>query len=380
MKHLFILFLIMLVLGCTNGTSLGGSGGVSVGLSVNPVSIRDTQQALLTISLKNTGDENTDPEIDFYGLDESEWEDIDIPSVGTLYATDKQIGYTAEEKEISFFLERKDKLPKEQVFAFEPRVRVYYTYETTATSKIDVYSKEEFYREMPQERSISTTQTKSPLQVSIDSKQPLISGDALLLDVTLTNTGGGTVTNKQYDMSDFTSLNTVESFVIEVNNDECTTDTENIILKKGQSTQLTIECGEITTDSPKETKDIELKLKYKYYSDAKTTLLVEGTSDIVTEPSEEEPIEGVIDHIIEGANTISCKYDDEEDIEGVLVLEDVFDESMTIYVSYTNKKNEDVSDMWGIDETIHLLGDIGLKLLDISTVDMEAEIQIICPP
>ncbi|MCK4550420.1 MAG: hypothetical protein KAT91_00530 [Candidatus Aenigmarchaeota archaeon] len=379
MQKIFSIFLIVLVLGCTNGTSLGGNGGVSVGLSVNPVSIRDTQQSLLTISLKNTGDEDTTTTIDIYGIDNAEW-DYDTPPRVELIATDKQIGYTAEEKKISFFLERKENkglLPKGQVFTFEPRVRVCYNYKTIATSKIDVYSKEEFYREMPQERSISTKQTKAPLQVSIDSKQPLISGDALLLDVTLTNTGGGTVTNNECGADKFSSLNTVKSFVIEVNGDECTTNKENIILKKGQSTQITIECGEITTENPKETKNIELKLKYTYYTDAKTTLLVEGTSKIVEEP--EEPTKKSIDHIFEGDNIISCDYEEEETIEGVLVLEDVFDESMTIYVSYTNKENEDVSDMWGMDETIHLLGDIELKLLDISTVDVEAEIQIICP-
>ena len=280
MKLLFVLFLIMLVLGCT-GVSSGGTGGISLSLSVTPVSIRDTQQALLTISLKNTGSEDTTPTIELYGFDMSEWEDVDIPSVGILYAANKQIGYAAEEKEISFFLECIDQLPKGQVFAFEPHVRVCYDYKTTATSKIDVYSKEEFYREMPQERSISTKQTKSPLQVSIDSKQPLVSGDTLLLDVTLTNTGGGIVTNEECNAEDFTLLNTVESFNIEVNNEGCITDTDNIFLKKGQSTQITIECGEITTENPKETKNIELELEYTYYLDAKTTLLVEGTSDTV---------------------------------------------------------------------------------------------------
>lgn len=373
----------MLVLGCTNGASLGGGGGVSVGLSVTPVSIRDTQQALLTISLKNTGDENTKPTIDFYGLDESEWDEIESLSVGTLYATNKEIGYTAEEKELSFFLKRDEdngQLPKGQVFAFEPRVRVCYDYETTATSKIDVYSKEEFYREMPQERSISTKQTKSPLKVSIDSKQPLISGDALILDVTLTNTGGGTVTNERCNATEFTSLNTVESFVIEVNGDECTTDTSNIILKKGQSTQLTIECGEIKTDNPKETKDIELAIEYTYYTDAKTTLLVEGTSEITIEPSKEEIEEPTAQNTIyltETLEEISCN--DEDPIYHLALL-DIFVETGTIYVRYQDITNggQIEKDTIALKKTLTLNG-IELKLLDIHISNNQAEIQIICP-
>ena len=287
MKRFFALFLILLIAGCTSG----GSGGLSLSMSANPTSIKDTQKSLLTISVQNNGDVDTKPTISLYGLGE-EWS-YDEPSFDWIQASNKEIGYIAELKKESIFLEYVGDLPKGKAFTFEPSARLCYDYITEASAKVEVYTEEEFYRNNPQQKGISVRQTKAPIQISIDSKQPLLSGETLLLDITLSNVGGGTVTTNgcdkiDYKNIDFKTLNTINNLDIELSDGtQCVSiDKNKIYLKKGDTAQLTLSCDSaFTTTNPQETKDLVLNIGYSYYIDAKTSITVTGTEATIYDKS-----------------------------------------------------------------------------------------------
>ncbi|NOR85643.1 hypothetical protein GQ473_06000 [archaeon] len=282
MKRFFAIFLILIIAGCT-GSSFGGGNGVSLSISANPTSIKDTQKSLLTISVKNNGDVDTTPMLNIYGLGD-EWQ-FTTPSFNELKASNKDIGYTAEEIKETIFLAYQGGLSKGKLFTFNPYARICYAYNTQASAKVDVYSEEEYYRENPVQKGISVKQTKAPITISIDSKQPLISGENLLLDVTLSNVGGGTVTTAECgDLTDndidFKTLNTINNLDISLSDGTpCKSiDANKIYLRKGDTAQLTISCdGAFTTSNPKDTKDLRLNINYNYYIDAKTSITVEGT-------------------------------------------------------------------------------------------------------
>ena len=106
-----------------------------------------------------------------------------------------------------------------------------------------------------------------------------------MLDVTLSNVGGGTVTTAECsDLTDndidFKTLNTINNLDISLSDGTpCKSiDANKIYLRKGDTAQLTISCdGAFTTSNPKDTKDLRLNINYNYYVDATTSITVEGT-------------------------------------------------------------------------------------------------------
>jgi hypothetical protein len=303
---LLILSAVVLVSGCT-----GQDGGVAYGKGVaitgfesdmGSLSLESGDDVSLMLRVQNQGEiEATDVKAQIIGIDLDEWgtgfswsEEKDL---GTLQAPDPVTNTEGQTKTAQWDLEAPE-LPKGTEFTYSPKVRVFYDYETQALKPITLVDVEELRRIIQQGKSLSSGSTQSsagPFSVEIrtgDFVKTQDYDDPFPLNVFITNdlweSGGSVIEGSgyyggwgwgeelQYPVK--VSITLPDGMSLE-SSEECSTSGEWVNLWKGKSKEITCE---VRIDDPPEfrqDKVIQVRLEYRYFIDASTTIKVIGTEE-----------------------------------------------------------------------------------------------------
>jgi hypothetical protein len=302
LTFLLILSAVLAVSGCT-----GQDGGVSYGKGVvitgfesdlGSLSLESEDEVSLLLKAQNQGEldaENVKAQI--IGIDLDEWgkgygwsKDKDM---GTLQAADPVTNTEGQTKTVQWNLEA-PKLPKGTDFTYEPRVRIFYDYKTTARKPITLVDVEELKRIIQQGKTLpgeSTQTSAGPFTVQIktgDFVKTQRTNDPFPLNIFITNdlweSGGSVYEDSGY----YGSLLEQFQYPVEVSitlpsgmrldsSEGCSTSGDWINLWKGKSAELT--CDVRIEDPPefRQEKLIQVELEYRYGIDAITTIKVIGT-------------------------------------------------------------------------------------------------------
>lgn len=296
---------------CIGGPPTGV--GVIINLfSFNPATILDGQPTYLELQIQNLGDVDLTDNVYVYlygmpddwtgtlaaqGTETSEVKDFKTNKYAklktTLRAPDEKTGAEGQKETIAWQLTSPGDLPRDLTFGYDARIRVCAPYTTTVIGKVEFLSSAEWLlrqqRGILAQKSITYVQTAGPVQVSIASQQPLVATDSVSLKITISNTGGGTVSGDPCDKLDDPSRSQILSSVklsIGGTGEACKT-SEPYYLEHGQSKTITATCditGVIDTTLPQQEIDLQLSLEYNYYVDSSTRVVVTGVTDI--DPSE----------------------------------------------------------------------------------------------
>ena len=190
--------------------------------------------------------------------------------------------------------------------------RVYYTYNSSSSSSVWVYSENELKAAQQRGESVPNTltvdKTVGPIEISLDTVQPVrydSSGTAFTLKIIFSNVGGGVVFDKKsWDANGYWSsrddasggvppigddeLNVFDAFVTLPSNlvldQSCSaggTELKNIELRKGQSVTKTCEATLADTVTTKKSYPVTLTADYGYYIDSALSITAKGKKNDV---------------------------------------------------------------------------------------------------
>lgn len=307
-KSLFFLlplFAVVLVSGC-----LGPSDGVSYGKGVvikgfesdlGSLAIESEDEVSLMLKVQNQGEvEALDAEAQIIGIDLDEWGTgfswTDKKDLGDLKAADPITNTEGATKTVQWDLEA-PVLPKGTEFTYEPRVRVFYDYETKAAKPVTLVDVNELRRIIQQGKTLPGETTRSsagPFSVEIktgDFVKTQDYDDPFDLNVIITNdvweSGGSVIEGsgfwggfgyEQFRYPVKVTITLPEGMSLE-SSDECSTSGAWVNLWKGKSKEMT--CSIRIDDPPefRQEKLIQVELEYRFFIDATTTIRVIGTEE-----------------------------------------------------------------------------------------------------
>lgn len=327
LNYLFFIFIIVFIAGCIESTS--SNQGVEIKtFEFVPDKILSGQKTLLSLEVINKGaigidnEKNMHAYTSVYGLSD-EWKlqepagitettspDNKVIGPFELAASDPQYDMPSGEKSITWIVNSPENLPKDQTFNYDFQARVCYDYYTEAVGKVELVSEEEWlarYGEIKQ-HNIKMTQTSGPLNIKIDSMQPIIvSNDfSLKIELELENVGGGWIATPNYDCKGESSEEPEKSSEESGNEEEssegklnyakintkytelgdkcslnylsdCTVEKEDgtVFFSKGKTGKFvcTLSCENIDFER---TEDLRIRFDYKYYKDAEAKIEVKG--------------------------------------------------------------------------------------------------------
>lgn len=298
MKKIFP-FLIGLVFlsGCL-GIGGGGKEVSGYGIEITsfevfgPPQIYSNDEIDLSLTVKNTGGKPARDVTGYlYGLSE-DWELTDEKKqvADELKGPDEEMDIEGEQDNAIWTLVAPD-LPKGLTNTYNPRVRVFYLYSTSASTQVPIITRDE-YRKMVREgekipKQKVTTVTKGPLGVEITSANPVImrgEGEDFRLMVKVTNLNDGSVF--KYDTENIPKLGTDDYNKIELKIDaegvtakekdcEALENSETVELRRGE--YLTYNCelkiDEIVTLT---FVPININMDYGYIAEDSVSLKVRG--------------------------------------------------------------------------------------------------------
>jgi hypothetical protein len=307
-KSLFLLLplaAVVFVSGC-----LGPSDGVSYGKGVaitgfesdlGALAIESGDDVGLLLKVQNQGEVDAlDVEAQIIGIDLDEWGTgftwTDTERLNDLKAADPVTNTEGQTKTAQWDLEAPE-LPRGTEFTYEPRVRVFYDYETKAVKPITLVDVAELRRIIQQGKTLpgeSTRSSAGPFSIEIktgDFVKTQDYDDPFDLNVIITNdlweSGGSVIEGSGYfggfgfDQFQYPVKITItlpEGMSLE-SSDECSTSGAWVNLWKGKSKEMT--CSIRIDDPPefRQEKLIQVELEYRYFIDATTTIKVVGTEE-----------------------------------------------------------------------------------------------------
>ncbi len=282
---------ILLASGCVTGPSGGPTGpGVVITKFEPDFSYMESgQRLILDLEVQNQGgEEATDVVAVLTGIDPDEWDlssskaEVDLhdlspgnPEYNTLGETDTaQWELTAPE------------LPQTIEQVYNPRVRVYYHYITTATKPITLVNENELRRLSQSGQSLPTQtgqQSAGPLSIDIITgnqiRVPENRDPSFPITVVLENTGSGIIAPKDSEPN--------EDYVVRLTiklpdgldlESDCSGfgSGEDIVLSGGRQRSITCEVDFRHLPDIAEQRTITVLAEYDYYIDRTTSVTVKG--------------------------------------------------------------------------------------------------------
>ena len=322
-----IVVLVVMVSGCSGVDTSGSSFAMGNGLQINklefkPAKLVSGQATLLTLNLQNMGSRNTEVAyVYLYGLSD-QWYTSDsklmgefsgsgqsikkvnlLPQVNSKIRAANEELKTAGEKKVVVW---KLKSPIEELegteFTHKVFARVCYHYATDVFATVEVVKEDEWllmeqtgkYSPHP----ISVKQTAAPIQINIESMQPVVVGQDLSFDIKVSNNGdgypffdSGTNCGNAFDGlgdANFDIGNVMNNIKFDtggVAGVSCKVfgkDTSNTVwLSKGQDRKFTVSCtgnGLSSTSStqPVNTINLKITMTYDYYIDSEANVVLVG--------------------------------------------------------------------------------------------------------
>jgi hypothetical protein len=297
---------VLVVSGCTIP---GGGDGVAYGKGVaitgfesdlGSLAIESEDEVSLLLRVQNQGEvDANDVEAQIIGIDLDEWGTgfswTEKKDLDDLQAADPITNTEGQTKTAQWNLEA-PKLPKGTQFTYEPRVRVFYDYQTKAVKPITLVDVEELRRIIQQGKTLpgeSTRYSAGPLSVQIKTGDFIKTqnyDDPFPLNIFIINdiweSGGSVIEGSGFYSSYFEELAYPVQLTITLpqgmslqSSEGCSTSGEAINLWKGKSAEITCD---IRIDDPPEFRQeklIQVELDYRYFIDASTTINVIGTDE-----------------------------------------------------------------------------------------------------
>lgn len=299
MKRIFLIFSIILILGCINQTDYGK--GVEIdSFQVVPDKISAGQKTLVSVNVVNKGaidilqKDERKAYITLFGVGD-EWIIEKEPSVigpFDLRAVQPVYNIPAGSKAVTWIVDSNHNLPEDQTFTSEFQVRVCYDYYTEVVGKVELISENEWISRFGEikQHQIEIDQTAGPLNIKIDSSQPIIvseEGSRIDLELELENVGGGTITKPDYNCEqtnsneeeprDYLNYAKIESVMIGNTALKCNMEEgdRTVFFSKGKTGKFVC-TGTYSGTFPEQKIDLRMKIVYKYYKDAKANVEVTG--------------------------------------------------------------------------------------------------------
>ncbi|MCK4714478.1 MAG: hypothetical protein KAT35_02810 [Candidatus Aenigmarchaeota archaeon] len=306
LAFLLILSAVVLVSGCINT----GGDGVAYGKGViiesfesdmGSMALESEDEVSLMLKVQNQGEVDAiNVEAILIGIDLNEWGTGyswtgDTKDLGTLLAADPQSNTEGQTKVVQWNLEA-PVLPRGTEFTYEPRVRVFYDYQTKSNKPITLVDVDELRRIIQQGKTLAGDATRSsagPLSVQIrtgDFVKTQNYDDPFPLNIFITNdlweSGGSVYEGSGYYGSYYDNIQYPVKIKITLpdgmsleSGEHCSTSGDWVNLWKGKTADLTCE---IRIDNPPEfrvEKLIQVELEYTFFMDASTTVRVIGTEE-----------------------------------------------------------------------------------------------------
>jgi len=306
---------VVFVCGCSLDTmSLGGdSFAMGNGIQVNsfafkPVRLVSGQSTILKLDIQNMGGLDVDKDevhVNLYGLSNG-WYSSDSKMIGDITssnlqafdisrkmrAADAELKTQGQKKSVMWKL----KSPEEPLEGIELTHRAYarvcYPYRTAASAKVEVISEDEWLV-MEQkggfsQHPISVEQTASPIQVSIESMQPIVAdGGVLRMEMKISNAGGGSAFSKSkscsamFDGSGKPAGEILDLNTVNFNIPGCTVygadGSSSISLSRGDEANVVMECSGFSPGSmPRKEVTMDIAFDYNYYIDVEASVVLVG--------------------------------------------------------------------------------------------------------
>ncbi len=305
-----IVFVVM-VSGCPEGDIGGSSFAMGNGMQINsfefkPAKLVSGQATLLKLEIQNMGSLNVeDLSVDFYGLS-NEWEGETIGDFSEdfkdhvveisdgLRSANAEFKTEGQKQVIVWKLTSPEEHLEGTEFTHRAYARVCYPYETNVVAKVEVVGEDEWLV-MEQsgkfsEHPIDVKQTAAPIQVQIESMQPIIVDNSMSMELKISNVGGGVAfvgaddeglsCAEMFDSSEVDVAAELNNVVIEGLSDaDCKVLGEargDVWLSRGQERTITVKCDGFSSGMPKQEFNLNIKFKYNYYIDAETSVVLEG--------------------------------------------------------------------------------------------------------
>ncbi len=301
---------VVFVSGCNiDQLSLGGdSFAMGNGIQVNsfafkPARLVSGQSTMLTLDMQNMGGLSVDKvHVILFGLSNDWYEGAEVVGItvsdkqrldiGDMRAADSELRTPGQKRSIVWKL----KSPVEPLEGIEFNHRAYarvcYPYKTRVSAKVEIVGVDEWLV-MEQKGSfsqhpISVKQTASPIQISIESMQPIIADGELRMEMRVANVGGGSAFSTADDCSNMfkgsggvgdnmLDLNTV---VISIPGCEVlgVDDSGSISLTRGAERSVIVKCsGDMFSSSvPRKELSLDIVFSYNYYIDAEAGVVLVG--------------------------------------------------------------------------------------------------------
>lgn len=287
---------VLITSGCMNGETTGEAGTQAISISefsINPNPTPASQQATIQMQLENAGDaEATDVRADLFGptisSEDRTWTDNEgttmsfsnlQPATDTQPAIPQQDSLTFDAPN----LEEGRDLP------YDFTAQIFYGYETTASTNIEIMSQERYQDSGATQQSTTISNSDAPMQLEVQGSTPIVffpedGTRTEELCITVNNRGTGTPFNPDAlpaeDSSDISEShdNTVQLEIEDVG---------NIVFHENQAevdvignegyhcfTMEAAGLGDVT--QLEQTANIQIEAEYGYQEETSTSVTVEG--------------------------------------------------------------------------------------------------------
>ncbi len=399
MRFLFVaIVFVVMVSGCPDSGFSGASFAMGNGMQINsfefkPAKLVSGQATLLKLDIQNMGSLNVeDVYVNFYGLSNG-WEGetigdfsvdfndrvVEIPE--GLRSANAEFKTEGQKQVIVWRLTSPEEHLYGTEFTHRAYARVCYPYVTNVVATVEVVGEDEWLV-MEQsgkfsEHPISVKQTAAPIQVHIESMQPIIVDNSMSMELKISNVGGGVAfvgaddgglsCRDMFDSSEVDVAIDLNNVRIEGLEDvDCRVLGEargDVWLSRGQERTISVKCDGFSSDMPKQEFNLNIKFRYNYYIDAETSVVLEGVEgeavggdgDGGEDDDEEEENRCV--HTISGRIIVAERPDCDisgrlnVEIDGVLTYVITFDNVMAT-VDYRESSKSDLEVYYGASDKV----------------------------
>ncbi len=306
---LILPMLVLLASGCTipglsGGTSISGSGVVITQFASSLSALESGDEVNLHLEVQNMGGVIGDVAAQLIGIYPGDW---GMPNteyfIGELLPADAEMGTEGQLGIADWYLRAPD-LQRGDIRTYNPIARVFYSYETRVTKPITFLTSEETKRAVQNGESLPaelTTVSGGPLSVTVQTGEFIRTKDDWTqsyfpIEITITHTGGGLLAGENYPIG-IDIVNPPGTMFRQ----DCPRDaqtqwvpfdnsilpaglvqpisTKMIHMWNGKETKITCELKVVNPPEYRETRDLEITLKYVYYQDETLPLTVTGTRE-----------------------------------------------------------------------------------------------------
>lgn len=305
---LILLVLIVTVSGCADNTNSSGvtvsqTEGVQIeGFTSSPSEIFEGQLTTLELQLRNVGGTEAKNVVarlfnrefttssDTWNIqgEENSVDELKNKYRSNLPAPDPQSDAPAISVPLTWNLEAPD-LDLSQTVPYDFNARVFYQYETTANSEIQIMSNSR-YNELGTSRSQpELDNTGGPIQVDIRTRTPIVFTDSgqdtqpVPIRVVVTNEGSGTpflpsaYDDQEYNVTGEDSDRVKLEIKAAGSSVEFDSNQQTVRMVNGEGVKsFTMDVSRISAQDIQQTVPITVTAKYGYYKDTSTSVTVNG--------------------------------------------------------------------------------------------------------